>query len=254
MPSLPPVPPLVLVLPLALLLPGCSWFSASIALALRLPQPPEHWRRAFPELRCEWCCPQAALPPAGPWDAAGAGAAGSLRLPPRAHWPGRASPLARGQRLAPAGALFPLDLGPGGGALELSWERGPLAEVLRRLAVAGVEVGRVNAPRLADEMLEASGGDPWRLDLSLAAQALARGGFRVTDLRLLPARDLELALPAGGWFLEAPLHPAQCSAPGQALLLPAVPLGPHLLFAAELPGGFDLLVGEREILLLPLSP
>ncbi len=43
------------------------------------------------------------------------------------------------------------------------------------------------------------------------------------------------------------------SAAGEALHIPAVSLGAHRLFAAELPGGFALYVSEREVLLLPLS-
>ena len=42
--------------------------------------------------------------------------------------------------------------------------------------------------------------------------------------------------------------------PGQALALPAVPLGRHRLFAVEQPGGFDLYVSEREALLVPIVP
>jgi hypothetical protein len=240
----------LLALPAALLLAaGCSWFSASLEVRVRLPEPPEHWQRAFPELRFELACPEAypaqacAIP----------GGFATLRLPKRVNWPVLAYPWARGTRLPPAGGLFPLDLSADGDTLELSWEHGPAAEVLQALAREGFDIARVNARRLLDEMLVRSGGDPGSLDLGSVAGRLASGHFRVTDLRPLPAREIALEVPSGTWFLESPFRSAQSLAAGQALLLPAVPLGPHRLFAVELPGGFAMYVRERDVLLLPFS-
>ena len=241
----------LLALPPALALAaGCSWFSASLEVRVRLPEPPEHWLRAFPELAFELASPQANPPRVG-------GPARSLevlRLPRRANWPVLAYPWARGVRLPPAGGLYPLDLAADGETLELSWEHGPAAEVLLWLAREGFDVSLVNGQRLLTEMLARSSGDPGSLDLGHLAVRLASGEFRVTDIRLLPSRELSLEVSPGTWFLDAPLRCAQALGPGQALLLQAVPLGRHRLFAVDLPAAFDLFVSEQEVLLVALVP
>ncbi len=244
----------------AALTAGCSWFSPFLEVRARMPEAPEHWRRAFPELRFQLACPGAdpaqpgTLPDVQPGSLPDAPAGGSvaLRLPKQANWPVLAYPQARGERLPPAGALFPLDLDADGDTLALSWEHGPAAEVIQALAREGFEVACLNARRLLEEMRLRSAGDPGGLDLDHLAARLASGEFRVTDLRLLPARDLALQLPPGTWFLDSPFRPAQAVADGQGLLLPAVPLGRRRLFCEQPPGGFDLYVGEREVLLVPL--
>ena len=186
---------------------------------------------------------------AAPVPAAGSA---SLRLPKRANWPVLACPRARGVVLPPAGALYPLDLDSDGESLRLSWEHGPAAQVLQELARQGVDVSRLNGERLLEQMLALSAGDPGGLDLDHLASRLASGEFRVTDLRLRPTRELCLELPPGTWFLDSPFRPAQELEPGQELLLAAVPWGRYHLFAVQLPGGFDLFVGERKALLVPL--
>lgn len=237
-------------LPALALASGCSWFSATVEVRVQAPSPPERWREAFPELRFELDCPegQPALCCVAP------GGQASLRLPKRVNWPVLAHPWARGARLAPAGGLYPLDLDAGGDCLVLRWERGPAAEVFQALIREGFEVGRVNARRLLEEMTARSTGDPFRLDLPALAAQLASEEFRVTDIRLLPARNVALEVAPGTWLLESPFRPAQCIAAGEALHIPALSLGAHRLFAVELPGGFALYVSEREVLLLPLAP
>ena len=236
-------------LPALALSSGCSWFSATVELRVQTPSPPEPWREAFPELRFELSCPggdppQCSVDPGGQT---------SLRLPKRVNWPVLAYPWARGARLAPAGGLYPLDLDPGGDCLELRWEHGPAAEAFQALIREGFEVGRVNARRLVEEMLARSTGDPFRLDLQALAGGLASEEFRVTDIQLLPSRDIALEMPPGTWLLESPFRPAQHKTAGEELRIPALSLGAHRLFALELPGGFALYVSEREVLLVPLD-
>jgi hypothetical protein len=236
---------------LALAIPaGCSWYSASVEVRATLPAPPEHWRRAFPELAFELACPQADYLPAGALTLG----AGALRLPKRANWPVLAYPWARGVRLPPAGALYPLDLAADGESLELSWEHGPAAEVLQALLREGCDVSLVNGERLLAEMQARAAGDPGSLDLDHLALRLASGEFRVIDIRPLPSQELSLEVPPGTWFLDSPFRSAMVLEPGQVLALPAVPLGRHRLFAVEQPGGFDLYVSEREALLVPIVP
>lgn len=246
------------LLPAAALAAGCSWFSPSLELRVQVPEVPEHWRRAFPELRFQLACPGADPPQPATADAlpaadTPAGGSVMLRLPKRANWPVLAYPWARGVRLPPAGGLFPLDLAPEGDTLALSWEHGPAAEVFQALAREGVDIACLNARRLLEEMRVRSAGDPGCLDLDHLAACLASGQFRVTDLRSRPARDIALELTPGTWFLDSPFRPAQRLDAGQALRLPGLPLGRHRLFAEETPGGFALYVGEREVLLVPLD-
>ncbi len=254
---------LPILLPAAAFTAGCSWFSPSLEVRVQAPEAPPHWRRAFPELRFRLACPETnppqpeALPGCLP-DALPelpAGGSVTLRLPKRANWPVLAYPCARGVLLPPAGGLFPLDLGPQGDTLALSWEHGPAAELLQALAREGFDIGCLNARRLLEEMLARSAGDPGRLDLNHLAACLVSGEFRVTDLCLLPAPDITLELAPGTWFLDSPFRPAQSLAAGQALLLAAVPLGRHRLFAEQAPGAFDLYVGEGEgeVLLVPID-
>jgi hypothetical protein len=231
-------------LPALALASGCSWFSATIEVRVQAPSPPERWREAFPELRFELCCPEGEPT----FCCVAPGGQASLRLPKRANWPVLAYPWARGARLAPAGGLD-----AGGDCLELRWEHGPAAEVFQALIREGFEVGRVNTRRLVEEMMARSTGDPFRLDLQALAAQLASEEFRVTDIVLLPARDVALEVAPGTWLLESPFRPAQCIAAGEALRILALSLGAHRLFAVELPGGFALYVSEREVLLLPLG-
>jgi len=228
---------------------GCSWYSSSIEVCARLPEPPEHWRRAFPDLRYEWESPGAGFPQAATLPRGTA----TLRLPKQVNWPVLAYPRARGIRLPPAGGLFPLDLAADGATLAMSWEHGPAAQVFLALAREGFDISLVNAERLLAEMLARSTGDPGCLDLGHLASRLASAEFRVTDIRPLPARELTLGLPPGTWFLDSPFRGAQVLQTGQALTLPAVPLGLHRLFALDPPGGFDLYVSAREAFLLPFQ-
>jgi hypothetical protein len=238
-------------LPALALASGCSWFSSTVEVYVRTPAPPQPWREAFPELFFELSCPEADPDTARCFVEPCSQV--SLRLPKRANWPVLAFPWVRGARLAPAGGLYPQDLDLGGDCLQLRWEHGSAAEVFQALIREGFEVGRVNARRLVEEMLACSAGDPCRLDLPALAAQLASDEFRVTDIRLLPARDVALEIGPGTWLLESPFRPAQRIAAGEALRIPALSLGAHRLFAVEPPAGFALYVTEREVLLLPLE-
>lgn len=219
---------------------SCSWFSGTARVAVRLPEPPEHWRRAFPELEFLLVAPSGESIPGG------------LRLPKEPNWPVQAVPLARGARLRPAGALWPWDLD--GQTLVLTWEHGPAAEVFAALVREGVDVTALDGERLLEQMAARGGEDPWVLDLSHLASRLAVGEFRVTDLRALPRRDLQLQLPPGGWLLDSPFRPALQADDAGPLRLLGVPLGRHLLLPLQPPGVFSLYVREHDAVLVPLPP
>jgi hypothetical protein len=225
---------------------ACSWFSATTEVPVRVPEPPEHWRRAFPDLAFRILTPS------------GEGTAGLVRLPKVPNWPVLAVPTARGVPLPPAGALWPWDLE--GEELVLSWEHGPAAEVFAALVREGVDIAPINGERLLEEMGPRGAGDPWALDLAHISERLASGIFRVTDIRLLPCRDVELAeallppAPSGEWFLESPFCSPLALEPGQPLRLPRVPLGHHRLFSVASSTVISLDVGETGVTLFNHAP
>jgi hypothetical protein len=226
---------------------GCSWFSDEFTVSVVLPELPEHWLGAFPELHYELVIPRAdTTPESVPWPEDG-----RLSIKKEPNWPVLAVPYIRDERvhLPPAGAVWPLDLTAGGQTLAFSWERGPLAETLLALRRERVEVSALNTTRLALELQERSEGDPWTLDLVHLGERLASGEFRVTDIRALPVRDILLAVPAGQWFLESPFRLPQVVPEGEALFLPRLPLGTHRLFRSDGLAGYVLYVGEQGVLI-----
>lgn len=222
---------------------SCSWFSATAEVPVSLPEPPEHWRHAFPDLALSLVTPS------------GEGTAGVVRLPKVDNWPVLAVPTARGVPLPPASALWPWDLE--GEELVLSWEHGPASEVFAALVREGVDIAPINGERLLEEMGSRGAGDPWALDLTHISERLASGSFRVTDIRLLPCRDVELAealltpAPRGEWFLESPFRSPLGAEAGDPLRLPRVPLGYHRLFALAADHVISLNVTENGVFMLP---
>ncbi len=221
---------------------ACSWFSTELTVGLRLPEPPDHWLEAFPELSYELLMPGAeAMPQPIAWPADG-----KLSIPKEPNWPVLAVPVIREGRvrLPPAGAVWPLDLSAEG-ELAPSWEGGPLAQTLLVLRRERVDVSALNTARLEVEMRDRSEGDPWKLDLPHLAEKLASEEFRVTDIRLLPFRSLLLPVPAGTWFLESPFRLPQVTSEGEALPLTDVPFGAHRLFRGGGLAGYALYVGSK---------
>jgi hypothetical protein len=234
---------------LCLISAGCSWFSDELTVSVNLPDPPEHWIGAFPQLSYELVIPRVdGTSERLPWPAEA-----KLSIPKEPNWPVLAVPLALEGRveLPSAGGVWPLDLSADGQELVLSWESGPLATVLMALRRECIDVSSLNTTRLTREMQERSGGDPWRLDLVHLEKRLASGEFRVTDIRPLPCRDVLLSVPAGQWFLESPFFAPLISYIESPLILPDVPLGFHQLFAMGRSAWDDLLVTELEALVIP---
>lgn len=234
---------LLLLLPLA----GCSWFSAATSLRVLLPEPPELWRRSFPEIQFELVIP---VPGAGV--SLTLDPPGDIQIPKNSNWPVLAYPrvLESRVRLPPAGAVYPLDLiadEPSGPSLALSWEHGPLAEILQALIRERIDVSGLNTHRLAGDMSYHSGADPWRLDLEHLATRLASGSFRATDIRALPCRVVVLELDPGEWFLESPFTAPIEFPEGGSLHLPEIPVGFHRLFAVGMSRWYDVFVGLEEV-------
>jgi hypothetical protein len=232
----------------ALSLGGCSLYCPTMQTPVILPEVPAHWRGTFPEieLHLEW-------PGAGDsaadlaWEASLRQV--ELRLPKRTYLPVVARPhLPRtGLDLPCAGAVFPLDLGPGCG-LHASWARGPLAQLLLELADHGLDIEGINVPRLEEEMRLQAGEDPWNLDLQGIAASLASGQMESAAIRLLPLADLRLPAGPGDWFLESPLR-SPCRSDAQGVVsLRGVSPGFHRLFELGGEGRVDLYLSDGEVL------
>ena len=243
---------------LCLVLVSCAWFGAEAHVGVTVPEPPEHWASAFADLGfivvftdCEARLQSVTL--ANPIRCAEiacskAGNSAVLAYPVTARDTGL---------LRPAGGLYPLDVveGAGHSRLALSWERGPVALLMRRLSDRGFDTSLVNAGRLVSYI--SAHPDPWALDLDGIAEKLIAGCFSVYDIDLLPARDVSLAPGAGEWFLESPCAPAVKTADAENLLLPRLSFGMHALFSVQ--GGRILIsvleketvVGRREKSLAP---
>ena len=271
-------------------------YGSELPLALQLPELPSHWQECFGAIAWLVVVPGTETiieVPAGCTQGQG------ILLPKRQHQPVLAFPLPAGGlcglpasgscglpasgfcRLPPAAAVFPLDLSADRSALLLSWEQGPLGELLQGLLRQGLEVETLNVPRLCREIQVRFPADPWTLDVDAAAAALVTGRFRVTDLRPLASRTVALELWPGRWFLESPFFvpvvapgesgpPAAGSAePGSfaadagtdtagsevaactVLLVPDVPFGFHRLFEVDAGWVADLWVDEHRVLRMP---
>lgn len=218
-------------------------------MEVTVPEPPEHWASAFPDLsfvvvfvdsnghlqtvtltdpgRCaEISCSKA-------------GNTAVLAYPASARDTGF---------LRPAGGLYPLNVVEESGhpRLSLSWQGGPVALLLKKIRDRGFDTSLVNARRLVSYI--GAQPDPWALDLDTIAEKLVSGHFSVYDIDLHPSRDVSLAPGAGEWFLESPFAPAVKATDVETLLLPRLSFGIHALFSVQ--GGKILIsVGQTETVL-----
>jgi hypothetical protein len=239
-----------------LLCSSCRLFGPAADLTVVLPALPAHWRAAFPDLKLAVVLTD----PSGK-ERRVTGIAGdstlSIACPKRTNTPILAWPLSsrdgiRGPGepgyLRPAGALYPLSLdsGAAGPTLMITWEQGPLAVLMSRLAAAGRDVSLFNAERLDSYLRKHP--DPWMLDLDAMAQRIADGSFTAYDIDCLPTRDIRFAPGPGTWFFESPFAGIVTAADDSAVDMPGVSLGQHALFSLE-GGAWRVQVGAREMTL-----
>lgn len=233
---------------------SCSYVGGQATVDVILPEPPAHWRAAFPDLAFELRVPDVEGRGLSTVAAKAAGAAALLCVPKTGNTPVLA--FARGgcaeDLLRPAGGIFPLDCEQTGSGMTMrvSWESGPAASVLFRLAELGCDTSLLNAARL--RQLLCSRADPWDVDLAKVVERLAAGDFSAYDVDQLAARDVVVSTGPGEWFLESPLRPSCCAEPGGALKLTAVSLGTHALFSVE-GKRRRLSVGERDTTVGPVE-
>jgi hypothetical protein len=231
---------------------ACNFYSPQVSLEVHLPDAPEHWHTAFPELDFRILYPASE---SGVFEERLTNRRERvvLWLPKTLYLPVLAYPNLPGQQteLPPAGGIYPLNCDIHTGFITLSWQQGATAEVLYRLWRQGINCSNINVPRLIGEISARCQGDPWTLDLDRICTRLATQSFSVTDIRPAPSRDLLLMPGPGNWFLESPFHlPVSVQAEG-SLFLQDVPLGEHFLFAASPAFRFFLYVDEETTLMIP---
>lgn len=236
------------------LIDGCDAFGPVDRVTVLLPEPPPHWRCAFPRLsfELEYPGPGGELCVTGPhaWGtrvvvSCAKGANGAFLA-----WPLVADDPRR--LLRPAGGLYPMCLQPAaeGDELVLTWVDGCLAVIMLRLAVAGRDPGLVNAERLAGCL--AAENDPWRWDLSRIEERLAAGAFTARDIDRLPTVDAVVRPGPGEWFLETPFAGPMTAAPDGSLRVPDLPFGLHALFGMD-GGRFRLSADDRGVFAVPMD-
>ncbi|GEM_PF-6302262 len=143
-----------------------------------------------------------------------------FRMSKRVNTPVLATPVMEGVNitLKPAGAVFPAssdassvhrysEQGRSGVKLFLSWDLGPLAEMLLRLAKQSFPVESINVERLSREIEDLSLTEPWFLDTDYLASKLLSGKFRVTYIRERALFSEEFIPGRGDWFFNLPSSP-----------------------------------------------
>lgn len=242
----------VLYLSLFQVICGCSFYCSSVDLAVHLPQPPDHWQAAFPEINFRIIYPNPES--CGFREQLVDGSENLiLEIPKDSNIPILGYPILPGETAAlpPAGAVYPMDCAPANTHIRLTWEEGVLAEILYRLDRGGMDCAAINVIRLRQQIHERCPGDPWSLDLDRICLELASGKFHLTDIRPATSRDLLIAPGPGQWFLESPFHRPVAAGADGSLHLEAVTLGGHYLFDNPATTCFFLYISEDSELLLP---
>lgn len=107
--------------------------------------------------------------------------------------------------------------------LELNWEDGCLAEfLLRYLARTGREVW-FNLGKLRAAVAEATGGNPWDLDLPLLATGFEHYYLSSSVIRPAKAVGSDRILPTGRWYRLDPLDPGPVEMQGPNETISMVP-------------------------------
>jgi hypothetical protein len=206
-----------------------------------------------------------------PWVEGQLGA--SVRLLANAYSAVVVTPLvsATGLRLRPAGAVFPLDVESDQRSLRVSWERGAAALLVDRLlagaSVPAVPAGTLDVERVARDMELRGDGDAWSVDAEALLASIVASGGRSWECRRLPSRRVSIpARDLPGWpnavgyvrddALVSPVSPTDVGDGLEELVVEAVPVGFHRLFAIPGDAGapcvewLDLSVTEGEVVWL----
>ena len=217
---------------------------------MSLPPIPAHWQRAFDNLKFQLIFSgpngekQESIIPAG-------SGLIDVCISKRQNSSFLAYPLIGDDeiRLPPAGALYPLNMGEGN-TLALSWEQGVASLIIFRLSTGGIDLSTFNTQRLSEEIMERGNPDPWNLDIDYIIEKIALGTFRVTYIKAAPARNIELPVDPGSWFMESPFACLIEIEEDETLILEAVPFGSHLLFSLSTGEYYSLFLDDEETYIL----
>ena len=233
--------PYAVLVPLILSVFSCAVLPTSTTVRLVLPGTPPRWEAAWgpAQFRISWRS-------ADGWGsldepiAAGERVRISVpRLPPvairaEAVWTHGGPFLAPGERLRTAGGVWPAGLGGNGsrderGVVVLTYASGPAAEVAWRLLEAGVDLRRFSLDRLVAEIADKLPDDPWSLDIDRVVSAIAGGAMRVSYVRQVATKELQILAPEGDWHPSSPFAgPFRAGASW-----PALPVGVTPFYSAD---------------------
>ena len=173
-------------------------------------------------------------------------------LAPGAGSAGPAADPAAARLLRPAGAVVPVGDGHSE-AIEVTWERGLLASLVRDLWRGGTNPWLLNLERLDREIAARAAGDPWSLDRGAILAALEADSMSLAALRPLPMRSIGLELPAGRWVWWNPFAPPLLS-DGSTPLAALAPDGYHLLLGDDGQALALQVDGNGAVLTTPAAP
>lgn len=231
-------------MPALLLLASCELLPVTIPVEVVLPETPAAWEAAWGPAVFElvWQAAGGARTIAGTHGAGSTVTIDIPRLPPVAivalpRW------TAAGETMLGAGSVWPGLAAdrpraaptdgerPGGERLVLTFEDGPVAEVLRRVMAAGADVGDFSVSRLAGEIRERLGEDPWALDVEKVVSAIASRAMRESYVRARPAEATGLVAPPGTWLAPSPFVDPVAS--DGATLWPPLPVGLSVFYSSN---------------------
>lgn len=166
--------------------------------------------------------------------------------------PGQAGKDAAARLLRPAGAVVPVGGAPAE-TIEVTWERGLLAGVVRDLWRGGTNPWLLNLERLDHEITTRAQGDPWWLNRAALLAALQADAMSRSALKPHARRNIDLELPAGRWVWWNPFA-APLVSDGNSPLPVAAPDGYHLLLRDDGRAVALQVDGDGTVLTSPAAP
>ncbi|MBI9107667.1 MAG: hypothetical protein JEZ04_13045 [Spirochaetales bacterium] len=146
--------------------------------------------------------------------------------------------LGRGRKVRggfPAASFFPLDLDDTR-RLQLSWESGAAAEIIRCCSLSsplyrGFDISRFREV-LAAKAVEEAGGDLWMIDPEPILCRLGYGIFRESAVRTAEVMEFQVPVLGGGYASDNPFLPEAEVQPGGVLQV-SVPINKKTAFIGE---------------------
>ena len=199
----------MLTLLLATTLFGCDFaVDQTVDVTLDLPALPDAWRPFSGAVyRLSWTGPAGAGAPSSGAAPGSSGFSPGTRvvvaLPRSVPIAVLATPDVAGALLAPAGAIWPLQL-TDDNVLPLRFAEGPAATVLTLARERGADLEHFAVSRLAATIRAQLPDDPWQLDVARLAQKIAERGMRESYIRAAERYPVGAAPPSGTWYGYSP--------------------------------------------------